>query len=107
MLRCEDVEVTSGTLWMLRCEDVEAESNWWNPGVGSNLGWFEVFLAKTTLNTSADRRPIEVATQQVCVGLAVETPQNWTWLGFTAGTWKTHEIDQQEDRILELSRPQM
>ena len=82
MLRCEDVEVTSGTLWMLRCEDVEAESNWWNPGVGSNLGWFEVFLAKTTLNTSADRRPIEVATQQICVGLAVETPQNWTWLGF-------------------------
>ena len=26
MLRCEDVEVTSGTLWMLRCEDVEVTS---------------------------------------------------------------------------------
>ena len=34
MLRCEDVEVTSGTLWMLRCEDVEVTS-----GTKLDLAW--------------------------------------------------------------------
>ena len=85
MLRCVDVEVTSGTLWMLRCVDVE---------VTSGTLWM--------------LRCVDVeVTQQIGVGLAVETPQTWTWLGFTVLIWETHENDQQKDRILEVSRPQM
>ena len=55
------MEVMLRTLWMLRCVDVE---------VTSGTLWM--------------LRCVDVeVTQQICVGLAVETPQTWTWLGFT------------------------
>ena len=50
MLRCEDVEVTSGTLWMLRCEDVEVTS-----GTKLDLAWIYCRNLENSWNRSTRR----------------------------------------------------
>ena len=50
MLRCEDVEVTSGTLWILRCEDVEITS-----GTKLDLAWIYCRNLENSWNRSTRR----------------------------------------------------
>lgn len=41
--------------------------------VSGHLGWSQIIFAKTTLDPTVDRKPTQIADEQICLDLVLET----------------------------------